>query len=569
MAKLSKMSRLSTDRNLKGVETAVSEDFVLLCEMCGKEFSCSQSLVAHTASNQHSRPFPCSLELCTRSFTQAAHLLNHRLVHPDPRLHQCPHCLMSFSKTSSLASHSSLGHCHPSPSPTLPSPGCSLIFSKPEHLRLHQNLRHHDHSSPPRPHSPERSTPPSSCCRSCGQVFGAPLEMLTHRLRCEKTSHWGVVCPGCCRTFKAARFLSHHLEVHRSCREASLDDEEEETAYVPAVKESPVSTYNCDWSECGKTFSKDVLLRNHMYTHTDFPFHCPACPDSFSLLASYRSHCLAAHGGREDLLSCVSCGDVFTVANHLETHRENIHKEVSYEVNVFEDEKHKPGSGEVTCPFCDNLYPSTSVLRVHLVSRHPPPWSCATCGAVLATLGLARGHAKLHGGQVAEKGRQSDMLECESIKQEVEELCEPADPVLEAERRQEAAHQLHLAILDRPGPPALGDFVRSFGISASSLQLREVPEVLEPGLLASSLTKGLAIDLLDLAQTRGLEQELVTFLPKFLPSHLRPEDTPEQHAEVVARLARVRLQATRFRTRYHQLPAYLDKYLLETFNPFT
>ena len=126
----------------------------------------------------------------------------------------------------------------------------------------------------------------------------------------------------------------------------------------------------------------------------------------------------------------------------------------------------------------------------------------------------------------------------------------------------------------------------------------------------SSLSHGLAVDLYELSLTKGVGAErLLLFLEKLLPPGMREPPSSEVREgvmasevrdpmasevreplaselrdplaselreplasvvreRVVARLAKVRVQASRFRARYSQLPTYLDTYLPQLFNPF-
>merc|ERR1712181_192681 len=155
----------------------------------------------------------------------------------------------------------------------------------------------------------------------------------------------------------------------------------------------------------------------------------------------------------------------------------------------------------------------------------------------------------------------------------------------EARERQLEAERLHLEVVNQPGCPKAGDFAKAFGISANSIQLNVIPELLEPfeGCYPTSLTNGLAIDLLEVTTARGiLMEKLVAFLQQLVfgvkERDFQAEESggmakeadicKEEVAAVVARLSRVKVQAARFRARYSQLPHYLDAYLTKYFNPF-
>ena len=88
------------------------------------------------------------------------------------------------------------------------------------------------------------------------------------------------------------------------------------------------------------------------------------CGLSFVLLDNYRDHCKQKHDGELRLLNCDRCNDVFTLQSHLEAHKESIHKEVSYDLSIFEDLEQE----ELSCPFCNEKFETVSMMRVYLPS---------------------------------------------------------------------------------------------------------------------------------------------------------------------------------------------------------
>ena len=90
--------------------------------------------------------------------------------------------------------------------------------------------------------------------------------------------------------------------------------------------------------------------------------HRSSCGLSFVQLVNYRNHCKQKHNGDLNLLKCDLCDDVFTVESHLECHRESIHKDVSYDLSIFEDMLQE----ELTCPFCEEKFEAVSMTRLNL-----------------------------------------------------------------------------------------------------------------------------------------------------------------------------------------------------------
>merc|ERR1712192_224018 len=97
----------------------------------------------------------------------------------------------------------------------------------------------------------------------------------------------------------------------------------------------------------------------------------------------------------------------------------------------------------------------------------------------------------------------------------------------EARERQLEAERLYLEVVNQPGCPKAGDFAKAFGISANSIQLNVIPELLEPfeGCYPTSLTNGLAVDLLEVTTARGISMEkLVAFLQQLVFGVRRERD---------------------------------------------
>ena len=288
-----KMHKLADQQKQDGVDQ---------CAICGKEFTKMSMLVEHSADPKaHKRPYACSLPHCSRTFSQMEHLLNHKSkVHEDSRVDQCQNCHLQFSSPGALAFHSNLKYCRPPKQKsylTSRTPStCTAMFSNRELLQLHLKLRHQE--DPPDLSSfvtlqetPEEinfkcSVPgclekfsdthklqkhedycrkqKQATCRNCRKEFETPLDMLLHRISCEQKADVGtrsnihLSCPNCSRKFKGDRFLQNHMK-SSGCKEA-------------------FKTFICDASNCGKIFEKPVLLRNHLYSHTDAPFHCSRYP---------------------------------------------------------------------------------------------------------------------------------------------------------------------------------------------------------------------------------------------------------------------------------------------------
>jgi hypothetical protein len=108
------LSRLSALRKESSKDLDLSKvEAVQNCPICAKEYTSQERLDRHLESGcgkNGSAAYQCWLETCERSFTQAVHLLNHRLHHGDEREHGCQTCLAKFAKPESLSFHLTLVH---------------------------------------------------------------------------------------------------------------------------------------------------------------------------------------------------------------------------------------------------------------------------------------------------------------------------------------------------------------------------------------------------------------------------------------------------------------------------
>ena len=127
----------------------------------------------------------------------------------------------------------------------------------------------------------------------------------------------------------------------------------------------PVSRFSCDHAGCGKVFSKQVPLRNHLYTHSRYPFACsvPDCGAGFSQQENYLRHAREAHPNSPvQLVSCEKCSQKFGSPGQLETHVEEAHEEEEEDEDLLGDS------------FCDeqeheNYYPATTLEKTDFVCK--------------------------------------------------------------------------------------------------------------------------------------------------------------------------------------------------------
>lgn len=267
---------------------------------------------------------------CNRSFVNVQGLLCHLKMHTEGRPFKCLHCGDSFRFAKRLAVHARVFH-----KITL----CSRCGKEECHC-----------SDKTQANDSKASYP----CLRCKRVFARVTALQRHEL----THLRGIVhvCDICGKRFGDRSQFSRHLALHNGRQ------------------------YRCE--TCKKDFSSDVILRDHMKTHSDDrPLTCNICGKHFKWRNALRVH-LNKHYG--SAFQCYVCGRSFTTKSYLMTHVE-MHN--GPRVKAF------------TCNFCDKAYFDKSALRKHHATHAENrirPFACEICGKSFLANNNLQTHLKLH-----------------------------------------------------------------------------------------------------------------------------------------------------------------------------
>jgi len=138
------------------------------------------------------------------------------------------------------------------------------------------------------------------------------------------------------------------------------------------------------------------------------------------------------------------------------------------------------------------------------------------------------------------------------------------------EQKQKLLDDILYKMIEQDGCPEVGDFSNLFGLTSQHILNLDIPDIIKTG--EEVLAKGLVVDLLHLNSVHNLDNtHLARYLYEILPEGARPEPdalTSENARKLVDKILKVKIQASRFRAKYKQFPKYLNKFLLEKFNPF-
>ncbi|XP_044064803.1 zinc finger protein 624 isoform X2 [Siniperca chuatsi] len=166
-------------------------------------------------------------------------------------------------------------------------------------------------------------------CRSCCKTFPSQLQLVHHRRKSHVTER-SFICGICGKSFKKQIHVRNHIRTHTGER-----------------------PFQC--SDCGKTFSSLANLMRHNLIHSGVrPYRCDVCHRSFSQSSNLRQHSLLHSNAAA--LCCPECPASFRWASKLAAHRYTQH----------------PGApAPFQCPHCEAGFLTRRQRDSHCLEQHP------------------------------------------------------------------------------------------------------------------------------------------------------------------------------------------------------
>ncbi|XP_071397324.1 zinc finger protein 574 [Centroberyx affinis] len=166
-------------------------------------------------------------------------------------------------------------------------------------------------------------------CRSCTKTFPSQLQLVHHRRKSHVTER-NFICGICGKSFKKQIHVRNHLRTHTGER-----------------------PFQC--SDCGKTFSSLANLMRHNLIHSGVrPYRCDVCHRTFSQSSNLRQHSLLHSNATK--LSCPDCSATFRWPARLAAHRYTQH----------------PGApAPFPCPHCEDGFLTRRQRDSHCLEQHP------------------------------------------------------------------------------------------------------------------------------------------------------------------------------------------------------
>ncbi|XP_022612294.1 zinc finger protein 574 [Seriola dumerili] len=166
-------------------------------------------------------------------------------------------------------------------------------------------------------------------CRSCCKTFPSQLQLVQHRRKSHVTER-SFVCGICGKSFKKQIHVRNHIRTHTGER-----------------------PFQC--SDCGKTFSSLANLMRHNLIHSGVrPYRCDVCHRSFSQSSNLRQHSLLHSNAAT--LCCPDCPATFRWPTKLAAHRYT---------------QHQGAPAPFSCPHCEAGFLSRRQRDSHCLGQHP------------------------------------------------------------------------------------------------------------------------------------------------------------------------------------------------------
>lgn len=297
------------------VEIPLQSESSYSCRICNMTFDLEHKLKKHNARlhEQQTRNYKCKAcpKVCKTLIAFKMHVTMEHKKSNDLLVFTCAFCNFECTKRTTLHSH--VARKHASQEKELEEYLCDVCdFKCQSRRRLKEHLE--------RKHAADFKY----ACEICDKKFKVKGDMRLH-VRF-KHKEGPIICDVCGKTCSNSNSLYVHqkwahfkpkYECHichrRMVTQSNLDQH-------ILLQHERRESFVCE--ECGKSFTENHRLKQHMMTHTgDRPHTCTICGKAFARRTAFRQH-LLIHTGKRPYV-CDICGKAFTQKPGLICHRKS------------------------------------------------------------------------------------------------------------------------------------------------------------------------------------------------------------------------------------------------------
>uniref|UniRef100_A0A3Q2XWL0 Zinc finger protein 574 n=1 Tax=Hippocampus comes TaxID=109280 RepID=A0A3Q2XWL0_HIPCM len=329
---------------------------------------------------------------CGSCFGLVSELVAHRKTHGfEEALHHCTVCGESFLNTTLFLYHRKQHRQK--------GEGSSTVASSLSEKTYPQSSMSDGQEPDGAPSSSSAQPTELFLCLQCGGSFNTAAVLAAHRKGMHDLHTPLHSCSYCTETFMNTTQYLYHRRQHRMASPVEEAQSSKRPLPLTPASESDgvaavtVDTANLpppakllqDWSRtalphvcpyCGKTFTRRVFLRTHVYSHTgEKLFTCKVCSKSFTNSQSLLRHTMSHSGNRP--FCCDVCGKDFTQAATLKRHQL---------IHTSDQPRRKRGRKPVplfclfSCPLCPSHFNTEEQLNHHKLLHTSNPFPCPDCG---------------------------------------------------------------------------------------------------------------------------------------------------------------------------------------------
>ncbi|XP_074540411.1 zinc finger protein 574 [Halichoeres trimaculatus] len=407
----------------RGANKKPKPEPVLLCVDCGSCFGLVSELVAHRRTQHGFEEALHRCSVCGESFLNTTLFLYHRKQHKqkgEERVVVIPEGLAV-----EVCSQTNGTEQQQQDTPTI-TPGVTSDFTQPELFMCTQCGESFSDEGGLVVHRQQKHDlkEPLHSCPQCGESFMNTTQYLYHRRQhgftlgteVEAGTETGDETTTAKPQGAQKRLLSPHASASESGsplskrsrptfrivsgtnmlkgnKSVSFKEELEASSAAESdnTNHPPPAKLLQDWARtplphvcpyCGKTFTRRVFLRTHVFSHTgEKLFTCKVCTKSFANSQSLLRHSMSHTGNKP--FSCDVCGKNFSQAATLKRHQ-RIHastlprrKRGRKPVCTLDSE----GTAQLySCPNCPSKFNTEEQLNHHKLLHTSHPFHCPECG---------------------------------------------------------------------------------------------------------------------------------------------------------------------------------------------